>query len=86
MVGRVSFASGERLEYTDTDEYLRCVREELPYHQATGFRYETLADDPILLKAVDDILYDLYGEEDPYSLEDYENTSHNGMAIGGISQ
>lgn len=85
LVGRVSFANGERLEYTDADEYLRCVREELPYHQTSGFRYETLTDDPAVRKAVDDILYDLYGEENPYSLKDYENTSHNGMTIGGMS-
>lgn len=45
LVGRVSFANGERLEYTDADEYLRCVREELPYHQTSGFHYETLTDD-----------------------------------------
>lgn len=85
LVGRVSFANGERLEYTDADEYLRCVREELPYHQTSGFHYETLTDDPAVRKAVDDILYDLYGEENPYSLKDYENTSHNGMTIGGMS-
>lgn len=85
LVGRISFANGERLEYTDADEYLRCVREELPYRPTSGFRYETLTDDPAVRKAVDDILYDLYGEENPYSLEDYENTSHNGMTIGGMS-
>ena len=83
MVGRVSFANGERLEYTDADEYLRCVREELPYHQTSGFRYETLTDDPAVRKAVDDILYDLYGDENPCPLEDYENTPRDGMTMGG---
>lgn len=83
LVGRVSFANGERLEYTDADEYLRCVREELPYRHTSGFRYETLTDDPAVRKAVDDILYDLYGDENPRPLENYENTPRDGMTMGG---
>jgi len=55
------------------------------YHPATGFRYETLTDDPVVRKQVDDILYDLYGEENPRPLEDYENAPQEGMTMGGIS-
>ena len=60
---------------------LRTLREELPYHPTTGFRYETLTDDPEIRKAVDDMLYDLYGEENPRPLEDYGSS---GM-MGGMS-
>ena len=42
VIGRVSFASGEQVDYTDPEAYLQCIREELPNHPATGFRYETL--------------------------------------------
>ena len=84
-VGRVTYASGEQVEYTDPEAYLQCIREELPYHPTTGFRYETLTDDPAVRKQADDILYDLYGEENPRSLEDYENTPQKGMTIGGLS-
>ena len=84
-VGRVPYASGEQVEYTDPEAYLQCIREELPYHPTTGFRYETLTDDPAVRKQADDILYDLYGEENPRSLEDYENTPQKGMTIGGLS-
>ena len=71
VVGRIRFASGEEIEYTDAEEYLQAVREELPYHATTGFHCETLTDDPQVRKAVDDLLCDLYGEDNPRPLEDY---------------
>ena len=72
IVGRVSFANGEEIEYTNPDEFIASVKEELPYHATSGFRCETLTDDPQVRKAVDDILYDLYGEQNPRPPEDYE--------------
>ena len=81
-VGRVTFASGERWNYTDPEKYLQTVREELPYHAATGFHCETPTDDPEVRKAVDDMLCGLYGEENSRTLEDYGNS---GMTMGGIS-
>ena len=83
-VGRVAFADGSRTDYTDTQEYLRCIQEELPQHSVTGFRYETLTDDPAVRKQVDDILFDLYGEENPHSLADYENNPGQNMNMGGM--
>ncbi len=50
----------------------------------TGFRYETLTDDPAVRKQVDDILFDLYGEENPHSLADYENNPGQNMNMGGM--
>ena len=64
-VGRISYASGEGQTFTDTQKYLDTIREELPYQATTGFRYETLTDDPAVRKAVDDILLDFAGEENP---------------------
>ena len=57
------------------------VREEPPCHSTSGFRYETLTDDPEVRKAVDDILCDLYGEENPRPLEDY---GRGGMTMRGM--
>ena len=65
LVGRVTYASGERQEFTDPREYLQTIREELPYRNTTGFRHETLTDDPAVREAVDDILWDFAGEENP---------------------
>ena len=65
LVGRVTYASGERQEFTDPREYLQTIREELPYRNTTGFRHETLTDDPSVREAVDDILWDFVGEENP---------------------
>ena len=81
LVGRVTFANGERIGYTDPEEYINVVKEELPHHATSGFRYETLTDDPEVRKAVDDILHDLYGEENPRPLADY---SSGGMTMGGM--
>ncbi len=72
LIGRVTFANGETFEYTDPREYLKVIREELPYHSTSGFRYKVLTNDPQIRKAADDILYDLHGEENPRTLEDYQ--------------
>ena len=68
VVGRVTFASGEEAVFTDPEKYLQTVRDELPY-------------DPAVRKAVDDMLCDLYGEENPRTLADYGN---KGMTMGGM--
>ena len=70
-VGRVTYADGTRQEFTDPQQYLRTIREELPYRNTTGFRYETLTDDPQVKKAVDDIILDFAGEENPKRVCDY---------------
>lgn len=84
IVGQVTFASGERIEYTDPAEYLKAIREELPYHATTGFRFETLTSAPEVRKAADDALYDLYGEENPRLLEDYQERPEQSMTMGGM--
>ena len=83
-IGRATFANGEQREYHDPQTYLAAIRQELPYRDVTGFRYETLTDDPAVRKQVDDILFDLYGEENPHSLADYENNPGQNMNMGGM--
>ena len=63
VVGRVTFASGEQQEFTDSKALLQAIREELPFRSTTSFRFETLTDDPEVKKAVDDILLDFAGED-----------------------
>ena len=53
--------TGEQFDFTDPQEYIAAIREELPYHPTTGFRCETLTSDPEVRRAVDAELYDLYG-------------------------
>ena len=60
---------------------MRTIREELPTKDGTGFLFETLTDAPAVRKAVDDMVYDLYGEENPRPLEDY--VSRQGPEMGG---
>lgn len=84
LVGRVTYANGDTQEFENADEFLRCVQEELLYRPTTGFHYEVLTNDPVVRKAVDDMAYDFYGEENPRPLEDYQNSPEPGMTLGGI--
>lgn len=86
IIGKVSFASGERFIYTNADEYIRCIREELDYRGTTGFQFETVTDDPAVRKAVDDEVYNLFGEDNPHTLEDYapRESPDTGMTMGGM--
>lgn len=81
LVGRVTYASGERQEFTDPQQYLQTIREELPYRNTTGFRHETLTDDPEMKKAVDDILLDFAGEENPRRACNYGLTEAGKQAL-----
>ena len=81
LVGRITFASGEQQEFRDADTYLQAILEELPYRNTTGFRYETLTDDPQIRKSVDDILLDFAGEENPRRTCNYGLTEAGKQAL-----
>lgn len=78
LVGKVTFVGDDDILYDDADAFLDCIREELPYRDTTGFRYEVLTDDPAVRKAVNDILFDFFDVEEPCEGEDYTQT------MGGI--
>lgn len=80
-IGRAAFANGEQREYHDAQTYLAAIRQELPYRNVTGFRYETLTDDPQVRKAVDDILLDFAGEENPRRACNYGLTETGKQAL-----
>ena len=84
LIGSVSFLSGETQQFTDARAYLDCIREELPHEATTGFRFRTITQDPAVRKAVDDIVYDFYGEENPCSEEDYNLAPSAEMEMGGM--
>ena len=84
LIGSVSFLNGETQQFTDARAYLDCIREELPHEATTGFRFRTITQDPAIRKAVDDIVFDLYGEENPYREEDYNLTPSKEMQMGGM--
>ena len=84
LVGRVTYVGGDAQDFADAEAFLKCLREELPYRPTTGFQYEVLTDDPTVRKAVDDIVFDLYGEENPRQQEDYEPHPEQNMTFGGM--
>ena len=84
LIGSVSFLSGETQQFTDAKAYLDCIREELPHEATTGFRFRTITQDPAIRKAVDDIVFDLYGEENPCNEEDYNLAPSEEIQMGGM--
>ena len=84
LIGSVSFLSGETQQFTDARAYLDCIREELPHEATTGFRFRTITQDPVIRKAVDDIVFDFYGEENPCNEEDYNLAPSVEMQMGGM--
>ena len=84
IVGSISFLSGETQQFTDANAYLDCIREELPHEATTGFRFRTITQAPAVRKAVDDIVFDLYGEENPCNEEDYNLAPSEEIQMGGM--
>lgn len=71
-VGQVQYANGEVKRYDNPAAYLACIKEKIEYRNTTGFRFDTLTENPEVRKAVDDIIYDIYGEKNPYDIEHYK--------------
>ena len=84
IVGSVSFINGDARQFTDSKEYLDCIREELPHEATTGFRFRTITQNPAVRKAVDDIVLNFYGEENLCSEEDYNLAPSEEMEMGGM--
>ena len=84
IVGSVSFINGDAQQFTDAKEYLDCIRKELPHEATTGFRFRTITQDSAIRKAVDDIVFDFYGEENPCREEDYNLVPSKEMQMGGM--
>ena len=84
LIGSVSFLSGETQQFTDARAYLDCIREELPHEATSGFRFRTITQEPAIRKAVDDIVFDFYGEENPCREEDYNLAPSEEMQMGGM--
>ena len=48
----MTFVGDDDIFYDDAGDFLDCIREELPYRDTTGFRYEVLTDDPTNLNVL----------------------------------
>ena len=84
IVGSVSFINGDARQFTDAKAYLDCICEELPHEATTGVRFRTITQEPAIRKAVDDIVFDFYGEENPCREEDYNLALSEEMQMGGM--
>lgn len=84
-MGRITYASGEQTEFTDSAAFLQTIREELPCMATTGFRFETLMADPEVKRAVDDLLLDFAGEDDPRRACNYGLTEAGKRALREVA-
>lgn len=85
LVGILKYANGEVVEYQDAEEFIRDFKTELEYRATTGMEYELCTDDPHIRKSIDDALYNMYGEDNPRSPEDYERPSPQGGGMDNMS-
>lgn len=60
----------ETIEYTDKVSYLDAIKKEM-FYNPDGFKYITLSQDPQLRKAADDVVYDVYGVDNPHTIQYY---------------
>ena len=85
LIGSVSFLSGETQQFTDAKSILWTVsvkncrmRRQLDSGSARSRRTQPIR------KAVDDIVFDFYGEENPCNEEDYNLAPSEEMQMGGM--
>jgi len=64
IIGRATYANGERQIFTDPEEFIKTVQEELPYSAAT---WVVINADGEIPKAINDIYQEFYSEWLPCS-------------------
>lgn len=72
IVGTASYANGDKQEFTDSAAFIATIKKELPYRNTTGFQFKVITTDAAIRKAIDDLIYNEYGEKNPRTLEDYK--------------
>ena len=83
IIGITTYASGEQQTFTDPVAFIKAVQEELPYRSTSGFAFKVLTEDAATRKAVGDLVYNEYGEENPHGLSYYQNTKNPSEPMTG---
>lgn len=79
VIGRVSWANGEEMLFTDRDQFLAMIAEELPYYFTSGFHYENLTGDTAVQEAIGKmVLNEFGGYENPGESEYFRQYSETG--------
>lgn len=74
-----------RMKKINRKEESNADQSDAQYRNTTGFRYETLTDDPEIRKAVDDFLLDFAGEENPRRTCNYGLTEKGLQALRDVA-
>lgn len=77
IVGSIHFHDEDSTMYfSDKNKYLTTIKSELDVRPG-AFTFKTLTNDPATRKAVDDLIYNFDGFENPKSLQDYTKKGEN---------
>lgn len=68
IIGTVTFARGNCCTFTDSAEFVKTIREELPDRSSSGFAFKVLSDDAAMRMEIDNLVYNEYGEKNPHDL------------------
>lgn len=72
VVGITTYANGEKDVFTNADRFIKTIAEELPERSSSGFAFRVMNADPATRKAIDDLVYNEYGEQNPHDLNYYK--------------
>lgn len=72
VAGMLFYGGGEAIWFADADEYIEEYGKDLNERGPSGVFAKTITKDPAVRKAVDDLIYGEFGEENPHGLDYYE--------------
>ena len=71
-VGRIEYSYGDEQTFYDTEKYIQAYEKALFEMGPMAVKSITLTKDPATHKAIDDLLWNEFGEENPHDLEHYQ--------------
>lgn len=71
-VGEIKYGYGEHQVFYDPEKYIQAFKEALHEMGPMGIKPITLTSDPVTRKAIDDLIWGAFDEENPCSLDHYK--------------
>lgn len=86
VAGMLFYPGGEMACYRDPTQFIRDYAEEMDSRGPNGVSARTITSDPVVRKAVDDLIYGEFGEENPHGLDYYETRQASGSQETAFQQ
>lgn len=71
LCGMLFYPDGGMYRFSDSDQLLKVFAKNLDYMGPNGVFIRTITDDPSVNKAVDDLIYNEFGKDNPHNLDYY---------------